>query len=148
MSQITSESVKKSEPRRKKKETAFTIAMLGFALLLFVGWPITHVFLAKFYMQYVGFVPGSYTISQVQLSGACGLFPVFILAYLGFSPKNKGGIIIVFSLWFVLLVAMFMYLILTGAFPKGLYPGVFMQFFLAVIVPVLYSSLIKKPRLE
>jgi hypothetical protein len=43
---------------------------------------------------------------------------------------------------------MFLYLIITGAFPKGLYPGVFMDLLLAVILPILYATLVERRKLK
>ena len=128
-----------------KKEKIFSLIMFIFAFLLFIGWPITHIFFANKYMQFVGFASGSFTLSQTYVSGVCGLFPVLILAYLGFSPKQKWGLVIINSLTLVLLAVMFVYLIITSAFPGGLLPNVVIQLLLAVIVPILYSILVLKP---
>jgi hypothetical protein len=144
MSKISSNSVNNSASIFAVKEKVFSVIMFVLAILLFIAWPFTHIFIPQVYMPFVGFIPGSYAISMVNVSGTCGLLPVFLLVYLGISPKNKWGLISILSLFFVLLVAMFLYLIISGAFPKGLYPGVFMDFLLAAILPILYANLIEK----
>ncbi len=128
-----------------KKEKIFSLLMFVFSVLLFIGWPISHIFFANQYMQFVGFAPGSYALSQTYVSGVCGLFPVLILAYLGFSPKQKWGLIFINSLALVSLAVMFIYLIITSAFPQGLLPNTIIQFLLAIVVPILYSILVWKP---
>jgi hypothetical protein len=138
----------RAAPIPENREKAFSIVMYVCACLLLIGWPISHVFFAKWYMQAVGFTPGSYTLSQTQLTGANGLLSVLLLLYLGFSPKRKWGLVLVNSVFLLLFVAMFLYQILTKAFPNGLLPIAILLFVLAVLIPTLYFLLIEKPNLE
>jgi hypothetical protein len=131
----------KTEPRSK----IFSAIVFASAMVMFVDWPITHVFFADSFARQVGFAPGSYTVSLVQALGTCGVLPVFLLAYLGFSPKGKWGLILCLSSFFILFGATFFYLILTGAFPKGEVLNASIHFVIAIAVPCLYSFLVQRP---
>jgi len=116
----------------------FSFICLVFGIVLFFWWPLSHWLYPDFYHQLLGFLPGSYQDSMVKVIGTCGLLPVFCLIVLSISNKNNWPLVVATSVFSFFLGLTFLYLIVTGKFPKGEYFNVILSFFMFLFMPILY----------
>jgi hypothetical protein len=87
------------------------------SIFLLFWWPLSHLFYSDWYHQILGFSKGSYQPSMVIVIGITGFLPVMQLLIIGLDPVKYKANIVSMMIFLLLLALMYIYLIVTGAFP-------------------------------
>ena len=120
-----------------KLDSVFKVYSAVTAIFLLFWWPLSHWLYSDIYHSFMGFAPGSYQPSMVKMIGTCGVLPVMLLGYLAFGKERYSGLVNVLSAFAFLVGATFLFLIISGQFPKKEYINVGLCFLTSIVLPVL-----------
>ncbi len=87
-------------------------------VFLFFWWPLSHWFYPDPYHQLLGFQVGSYQDNLVKVIGTTGIAPVLLLFFSAMNPIRNRQMIVTLIIFSFLMAGTFLFLILTGQFPK------------------------------
>lgn len=105
---------------------------------LFFWWPLSHWFYPEFYHHLLGFADGSWQRDMVTVIGTCGVMPVCVALFSARNVRrNRDGVlaIIIFAL---AMGVTYLYLIISGAFPKPELINTALCFFTAAFLSAVY----------
>ena len=107
-----------------------------FCVIGFIWWPLSHWFFPGFYHKILGFA--SYENSYVKVIGTLSFIPIMMMFFSALNPVRNKDMIKALIASGILMSFAYIYLILTGQFPKLEYINAGITFILAIVLLIIY----------